>query len=321
MPPSAGTSPINLYSAYLKRQFGSRVQKISIHPGLSCPNRNHGRGCRYCSPESFLPPNADASVDPLLQFEGGISRFRSKYPDQFYLAYIQGYTGTLAPVKRLAEWYRRLLDHPMCSGLVVGTRPDCLPEEVMGLFADLKARFPGKLLRIELGVESFDRRVLELADRRCTPEQSVAAIETVAAAGIPADVHLILGLPGAAEDEHPETMLNVLPVSMVKFHQFQIVRGSPWADAAAQASELFGKVTAEGLRRASVMTVESYADTVIGILTRLSPDIMVGRLAADAPESMVSAHKSWNAMKNYRFTAIVEAEMKRRGLHQGALIP
>lgn len=312
-------SPINYYSDRLKEYFGTRVQKISIHLGQSCPNRrpDGSGGCNYCNPLSFLPPSADRDLNPSAQFHSGVARFAGKYPDQVYLAYIQGYTGTLGRPSRLENWYRALLDDPHCAGLVIGTRPDCLPLGVLELLGRLQVEY-GKMLRIELGVESFDDRLLNLANRRCNADRSRTAIRELHSLNIPVDIHLILGLPGSEDAEDPAAIaaeVSILPVSMVKFHQFQIISGSYWGDVWEGRAD-GGQVTRDSLR-AGMLSVDRYADKIIALLRRLAPDVMIGRLAADAPPEMIRAHESWNNMKNYRFTRLIENQMREHSLRQG----
>jgi radical SAM protein (TIGR01212 family) len=332
MPANTGVQKLNLYSQQLRFHFGTRVQKISIHLGLNCPNRDSSGegGCSYCSPASFLPPNADHRIPPTAQLEAGIAQFRAKYPDQKYLAYIQGYTGTLAPASRLEDWYRSLLAHPGCSGLVVGTRPDCLPPAVLRLIADLRVDFPDKMIRVELGVESFDDRVLAAANRGCSARQSRLAIRSLASLGIPVDIHLILGLPGALPRENPADEINALPVSMVKFHQFQIVDGSSWArryrlisntsdEAWSETEPGAGKISAldRDLLHAARFSVDDYLQSLVPIIAELSPDTSIGRLAADSPRDLVHAHPSWQNTKNFRITELLRQRLASASLYQG----
>ncbi len=312
---------INYYSEYLKDRFASRVQKISIHLGTSCPNRGPSGqgGCSYCNPQSFLPANADSSIPPATQLERGISRFSAKYPGQKYLAYVQGYTGTLGSVSLLDSRYRQLLDHPRCCGLIVGTRPDCIGDDVLQLFQNLSRDYSQSMIRIELGLESFEDSVLRLANRGCTAAQSRDAVRNINERGIPVDIHMILGLPGSDGKSNPADDINRLPVSMVKFHQFYLIQGSTWGSLADNPPAADGgdSALAAELRRSSGVTVDSYIDTLTTVLAQLSPEILIGRLCADAPATMVRSHSSWRNMRNYRLTGLVEWRLQEKGWHQG----
>lgn len=325
---------IHHYSDDLRRRYGRRIQKISIHLDVSCPNRLAGQpGCSYCNPESFLPPsarNGEHRSEPVRQFTAGVSRFSTKYPDQLYIAYVQGYTGTLAPIARLEDWYGQLLAQPHCVGLTVGTRPDCLGQPVIELLSTL-ARSSGKEVRVELGAESFDDRVLHLANRGCGNDALISALERCRTADLPTDIHLIVGLPGSAPPdmaaENIATTINALPIDMVKFHQFQLISGSYWGNVFQLSEKLADDHSASGspaerellteLSARSGLTVQDYSVQMMHILTHLSADIAIGRLAADGPSHMIRCHSSWNNMKNYRFSSLLEGEMKRRGLRQG----
>lgn len=261
-------------------------------------------------------------MDPVEQFHAGMKKFSEKYPRQKYIAYIQGYTGTLGDPEHLRQIYARILSLPRVHSLVIGTRPDCLPPEILDVLARLgDAAWPSgadheadevkKELMVELGIESFSPAALQEARRGISPEQIRTALGELEQRNIPAGAHLILGLPGEDQLQQLPEHINSLPISMLKFHQLQLIRRSPWGELAAAGKEI------SSLPRNS-MTVDEYTDTLLDVIERIRPDIQIERLCADAPRQLiVQEHDSWEGMKNYRFTALFESELERRNSWQG----
>lgn len=330
-----GSHRLFLRGRELKRAEGSRVQKISITLERACP-KQRGGGCAFCNPDSFLPPDSRGQLDPVEQFYAGMEKFREKYPEQKYIAYVQGYTGTLGQPLHLEQMYAALLELPEVHSLVIGTRPDCLPSEILDALARLsRQRWPSipsgeseskkyvaepkkceskpktKDIRVELGVESFSPSALREARRGVSPAQIRSALRDLEIRNIPAGAHIIIGLPGEDQLHMLPEYINHLPLSMLKFHQLQLIRKSPWGELAASGKKI------SSLPRKS-LTVQDYADTLLDVIERIRPDIQIERLCADAAEQLViHEHESWKGMKNYRFTAMFEAELEQRNTWQG----
>jgi hypothetical protein len=300
--------PINDYSSYLRRKFGRRVQKISIDAGFTCPNRDGSRGdggCTFCNNDTFNPEYCHPSKSISRQVEEGMAMFSHKYPDQEYLAYFQAYTNTYAPLSDLKAMYEEALNHPKVVGLIVGTRPDCLPDSLIEYLVSLQQHF---YVVVELGIESTHEETLRRVNRGHTFEETRQAIQKLYDAGIPTGGHLILGLPGENADvilAHADAV-SALPLSYLKLHQLQYVRGSRLGDEYADDPSRF-----------EVFEVPEYIDLVIHFLERLHPGIVIERLSSQAPGKLLLAPR-WG-LKNFEVTRMVEKEMNRLQTWQGRL--
>lgn len=306
--PWGGSKRYNDYSAYFKKRFEGKVQKISLDAGFTCPNRDGLRGvggCSYCNNRSFSPDYCHQEKNIADQLESGISFFASKYPTMRYLAYFQAYTNTYAPVAQLRQLYEAALRHPEVDGLVIATRPDCLSDEVL----DLLAEFSGRCyLSIELGVESFKEETLQRINRGHTAAESVEAIRRIAQRGLDNCIHLILGLPGETDGDfiHHAQTLSGLPVQSIKLHQLQIHKGTRMAREYLENPDSF-----------NLFGMEQYADLVVRFLEQLSPGIIVQRFVSSAPASLVIA-PNWG-IKNHEFVAKVDKLLQERDSWQGKM--
>lgn len=258
-----------------------KLQKIMLDGGFTCPNRD-GRvargGCTFCLCDSFNPQYCRRHKSIAGQMEAGKAFFRGKYPDMKYLAYFQAYTSTYGSLEELRRKYDEALAASDVIGLVVATRPDCIDAGVLELLDSIRHR--GYVVRLELGCESFYDRTLERVNRGHTALQSMDAIRMCHKWDIPVTVHLMLGLPGESRDDilHEADTVNALPVSSVKLHQLQVLRGTPMADEWERCPEDFLS-----------FTLESYARLVADFVHRLKSDIRVERYASSAPRDMLLA--------------------------------
>lgn len=285
------------YSDYLATLFEGKVQKLSVDLALGCPNRDGtlGRGgCIYCNNDAFSPDAAKRGLPVAEQLARGKAFFARKYPTMRYLAYFQSYTGTYGGLEMLLRAYAEALADPDVVGLVIGTRPDCLPDGLIEKLSELKDE-TGKEIMIEFGVESMHDATLARINRHHTAHTAADAIERTAAAGFPVGVHLILGLPGEDETMMRQTIERIsrLPVSSVKFHQLQVLRGTALA-AMYEAGEL---------RDTMCFTASEYAELCVRLLPALRADIAIDRFVAQAPAGMLISPQ-WG-LKNHEFTALL----------------
>lgn len=300
--------PFNDYSHYIRRHFNRRVQKLSLDVGFTCPNRDGSRGkggCSFCNNNTFNPGYCQPESSVTHQLDEGISFFREKYPDQLYLAYFQAYTNTYAPLEHLKRLYEEALAHPRVNGIVVGTRPDCLPDELIAYFSELQKKF---YVVIELGVESTSEETLKRVNRGHTYEETKLAIQKLHAAGLPIGGHLILGLPGETDQmmlKHADR-LSELPLNFLKIHQLQYVRGSAMGKEYEQDPSFF-----------RVFDIYEYIDLVVRFLEHLNPDIVVERLASQAPYKLLLAPR-WE-LKNFQLVEMVRKKMAEQNTWQGRL--
>ena len=307
--PWGGPKRYNDYSAYFRKRFDGRVQKISLDAGFTCPNRDGLRavgGCNYCNNRSFNPDYCRLEENIAAQLVKGIEFFSAKYPTMRYLAYFQAFSNTYAPIAVLRQLYEEALRHPGVIGLVIATRPDCLSEEVLDLLSEFAAKC---YVSIELGVESFREETLQRINRGHTVQESMDAIQRIAARGIDNCIHLILGLPGETDEDFMEMalILSGLPVQSIKLHQLQIHKGT------RMAFEYRDNPAAYHL-----FEMKDYAALVVRFLEQLSPDIIVQRFVSSAPAGMVIG-PNWG-LKNYEFVAVVEKLLEERDSWQGRLM-
>lgn len=252
-----------------------------IDGGFTCPNRDGrvGRqGCSYCRNDAFAPAYCRQAQSITEQIQAGKAFFAGRYPQMQYLAYFQSYSGTYAPVDVLRSRYDEALADPDVVGLVIATRPDCLPDDVLDLLTEYARRVS---LKVEVGVESWQDHVLRGIGRGHDSQCADEAILRLASRDIEVGVHIILGLPGETCEQMLQGAehLSALPVQSVKLHQLQILRGTAIADQYQQHPDLF----------VTFPTAQDYVALVRQFVARLRPDIQVERIVAECPPQLLIA--------------------------------
>lgn len=297
----------NDFSTQFKRRFNGRVQKVSIDAGFTCPNRDGSKGtggCTYCNNKTFKPSYCNLENSVSEQIEEGIRFFSARYKVIEFVAYFQAYTNTYAPLDNLIELYKEALSHPHILGLVIATRPDCLPADVLDY---LEEKAKSTYVMVELGIESCRNETLKRINRGHIFEDSVQALHELSRRNIHSCAHLILGLPGESPDvilEQPSVLSN-LPIENLKLHQLQIHRGTVMAHQYRESPEMFELFK----------TPEDYIDLVIRYLELLNPTIILERFVSNSPADMIIAPK-WG-LKNFEFVARLDKEMEQRDAWQG----
>lgn len=297
------------YASELKKIFNGRVQKVSINAGFSCPNRD-GKigvgGCTYCNNQSFTPDYCKSHKTITQQIDEGVLFFDHKYKNQKYIAYFQSFTNTYGRFEDLISVYEEALGHNKVSGIVIGTRPDCVNDELLDYLAE---KSKNKYVMLEYGVESTCDDTLQLINRGHSFQVAIDAIKATAQRGIFVGAHLILGLP--CEDQpqlldHAEK-LSQLPINCLKLHQLQIIKGTKMAKQFAENPEWF-----------HLFSSEEYIDLVVDFLERLNPEIAVERFVSQSPKELILA-PDWG-LKNYEFAAKIEKRLAQRNTWQGRLL-
>lgn len=323
--------PYTDLSAFISRHFDHKVQKLSINAGFTCPNRDGTRGrggCTYCNNQTFNPEYCATEEGVREQLERGKTFFRraqSKRADRRgkplsdtergmkFLAYFQAYTNTYGELAQLKRLYQEALEVEDVVGLVVGTRPDCMPDELLHHFSQIHKQ---AFVLIEYGVESTSDISLRRINRGHDYACAVDAIRRTAALEIPVGAHFILGLPGESREFTiaQAATINELPIDTLKLHQLQIVRGTAmakeFADQQQKASE---NPNFQG--DFHLYSPKEYAALVVDFLEHLRPEIVVERFTSSSPRSLLLA-PDWG-LKNHEFVALVEKEFARRGTWQG----
>ena len=300
--------PYRDFGNFLKEIFPYKVQKISINAGFTCPNRDGKKGfggCTYCNNQTFSPEYCHTEKSVKEQLEEGIRFFSRKYPEMKYLAYFQAYTNTYDEIDRLIAKYEEALSFPDVVGLIIGTRPDCMPNELLDYFSTLSQN---KFVMIEYGLESTSDRTLIRINRGHTHAESEDAILRTTDRGIYTGVHLILGLPGECKEEilHHADVLSALPITTLKLHQLQLIRHTRMAKEFEETPEEF-----------HLYTADEYIDLVIDFMECLNPRIVVERFVSQSPKELLIA-PDWG-LKNFEFTAKVNKRIAERNTYQGRL--
>ena len=283
------------YSDFLRQLYGHKVQKLNVNAGFSCPNRDGTKGlegCTYCNNASFTPAFGRASSSVSQQLLDAKLFYAGKYAGMKYVAYFQSFTNTYAPIEKLRELYEEALAVDDVVGLVISTRPDCLGDDVLDLLHSINEEH--KVI-VEIGVETSHDRTLELINRCHSWQCAQDAINKVAQCGLTVGAHLILGLPGETEDDMIATVDAVaqLPVSTIKFHQLQVLRGTQLAQQWER-----GEVNLID------WTPQQYVAICKQLLQRLPERIIIERIVSTSPKFLL-LHPKWK-LKPAQFKKIFE---------------
>ncbi|MCH7751135.1 MAG: TIGR01212 family radical SAM protein [Planctomycetes bacterium] len=294
------------YNFVLRQRFGTRVQKVSVDAGFTCPNVDGTvakGGCTFCDNRSFSPSRRLPRAGILGQIDQSIARMRRRYKNcQHFLAYFQPATNTYAPVDKLRTLYEEALSHPQVVGLAVGTRSDCVPDEVLDLLEELAGR---TYVSVEYGMQTMHNRSLDWMNRGHHHDSFLDAVERSRGRGFEICAHAILGLPGESHDDMLATARELARVNIdaVKLHNLYCVKNTPLADqVAAGEVELMGR--------------DDYVRTVVDFLELLPPTMVVERISGDAPPDYFVG-PSW-CLDKPAVKAAIEAEFERRDTWQGA---
>jgi len=298
----------NAYSNYFKKEFGERIQKVSIDAGFTCPNRDGTLGwggCTFCINEAFSPSYCTADKPVSQQIMEGIDFHRKRYRRAHkFLAYFQAYSNTYAPVDRLKALYEEALTTPGIVGLVIGTRPDCIDLEKLNYISELSKE---AYVIIEYGIESCYNHTLEKINRKHTYEQSVKAINETAKRGIRVGAHLIFGLPGETREQMLDeaAIISKLPLNNVKFHQLQIIKGTAMEKQYLENSGDF-----------QLFTWDEYLDFSIRFIERLNPEFVIERFTGEAHPDMIAGPR-WFMKRTDQILLLFEKRLDELNSWQG----
>lgn len=296
----------NDFAGFLAGEFPFKVQKISVNAGFTCPNRDGTKGfggCTYCNNQTFNPAYCRDDRSVTMQLEEGKRFFARKYPQMKYLAYFQAYTNTYGELELLKCMYEEALAVEGVVGLVIGTRPDCMPDSLLDYLEEVNRR---TFLLVEYGIESADDRTLERINRGHSFACTEDAVRRTAARGIRTGGHVILGLPGENREDliKQAERLSELPLTTLKMHQLQLIRGTRMAHEYALHPEEF-----------HLFSADEYIDLVIDYVEHLRPDLILERFVSQSPRELLIA-PDWG-LKNHEFTDRVKKRMKERDAWQG----
>ncbi|NQT39052.1 MAG: TIGR01212 family radical SAM protein [Planctomycetes bacterium] len=306
---SAGCRFLSL-NYFLRWKFGHRVHKISLDGGFGCPNRDaspKGGGCIFCDNRSFSPSRRQAEQPPVArqpiarQIDEAVGRLKSRYDVDHFIGYFQPGTNTYAPVERLREVFLEALANPCLVGLAIGTRPDCVADDVLDLLAELAGQ---TYLVVEFGLQTIHDRSLDWLNRGHHYSDFLDAVRRSHLRKLNVGAHVILGLPGESADDMRATAREItrLGIHSVKIHNLMAIRDTPLGTAVSA-----GEV--------SLIDRRQYVGHVVDFLEELSPQCIVDRLTGDAPAQYLLA-PHWCLDKQAVLRAI-DDELVRRDTWQG----
>lgn len=292
---------------FYQKKFGTRVWKLSLDAGCSCPNRDGTlatQGCIFCDPESFSPSRRLKMPSIADQIDEGMRRLRQRYNAQRFVAYFQPGSNTYGPRDQLEALYRQAIAHPDVVGLAVGTRPDCANDEILDLLAELAQK---TWVTIEYGLQTVHDQTLDLLNRRHHYDAFLDAYRRTQLRNLDIGVHLILGLPGESRDAMLTTAreLAKLKIHSVKLHNLYAVRHTVLAD----------QVTSGQFR---LPELSEYVEFVADFLEETPAEVVIERLSGDAPRAYLVG-PTW-CLEKAAVRAAVETELRRRKSWQSCRI-
>ncbi len=296
------------YGKHLKSIFEKRLQKLSVDAGFTCPNIDGTKargGCTYCLNHSFKPTYCKPKKSITEQLEEGKQFFAHKSQNQDYIAYFQSHTNTYGNIDLLRELYEEALAVPQVKGLAISTRPDYIDDEVLEYLDELSQKH---FITIELGVESCNDKALDFINRAHSYTEAEAAIKRIAKAEkIHLGAHLIMGLPFDDIEQCKQNALQLaeLPITTLKFHQLQVLKGTVMAKQYEKTPELF-----------NLFSEESYFSLCLDIIENLNPKVYLERFLSQVPPKLLIAPK-WNRVKNFEFAHKLQKSLKERNTYQG----
>ena len=296
----------NDFGHWIRQQFPYRVQKLSVDAGFSCPNRD-GRistgGCVYCNNKTFNPSYCDRSKSITAQLTEGKAFFARKYPTMKYLAYFQAFTNTYDSLDKLKEKYEEALSVEDIVGLVIGTRPDCMSDELLDYLEVLNRRV---FVLVEYGIESTNdetlRRINRGHDFACTKR----IVEKTAERGILCGGHIIMGLPGEKREDilRRAPVISSLPLNILKIHQMQIIRDTPLVQQYLSDPTI-----------CQLYDVDEYIRLIGDYLPYLRKDLILERFVSQSPKALLIAPQ-WG-LKNHEFTDRLNKYLAEHHIFQG----
>jgi radical SAM protein (TIGR01212 family) len=292
------------YSYYLKQVFGFRVQRVSLDAGFTCPNVDGTvatGGCTFCDNRSFSPSRRLPKQDILDQLEEGMSKVKRRYKCKHFMAYFQPATNTYAPVDVLRPLYEKSISHPDVVALAIGTRQDCVPDDVLDLLEEFGQRLP---LTVEYGLQTIHQKSLDWMNRGDNHDSFVDAMERSQGRGFELCGHIMLGLPGESHEDMMATAREVATSGLdaVKIHNLYAVEKTPLADQVRS-----GEVV--------LMERDEYISTLVDFLELLPRTMVVERISGEAPGDFFVGPE-WCLDKNAVLRE-VGVEFERRDSWQG----
>lgn len=305
--PWGGERRFNSYGRFCNERFGGRVQRIPVDAGFSCPNRESRAegGCTYCSNQAFSPAYVAKSTGIVGQLRDGRLFFSKHYnSNKGYFAYFQSYTNTFTTASKLSGLCDAALREAGIRGIIISTRPDCLPDSILDFLSELNGK---TYLCVEIGIESFSDKTLGHINRGHTVECAFEAFRKLHERKIPTCAHIIFGLPFETPGSWIEEakLLNALNPEFLKIHHLQIFKGT--------------QIESEYLNnpgRFHVFDSDGYVNFICDYIERLSPNIVIERFCSEVPPRFLSV-SHWQLLRHHELVGKIEDELERRNSFQG----
>jgi radical SAM protein (TIGR01212 family) len=294
----------NSFGSYIREKFGTKVYKVNVDAGFTCPNRDGTigtTGCIYCNNDSFRPNSCKPNLSISEQIKNGISHIGKRYKAEKFLVYFQPYTNTYAPVEELERLYKAALVEPSVIGLAIGTRPDTVDDKKIRLLEELAKRY---FIIIEYGMQSIYDRTLKFINRGHDYNTFLKALDMTKGRGIYSGAHVIVGFPTESKKEmlFMADEISHMPLDFLKIHQLQVIKDTPLAIMYRE-------------HPFHVFDYEEYLEFVTEFIGRLSPKIVLQRLFATAPDNILIAPR-WDKSRQ-EILRDIEKKLELRDIYQG----
>ncbi|MDG2410109.1 MAG: TIGR01212 family radical SAM protein [Pirellulales bacterium] len=292
------------YGFHLRSKFRQRVQKISLDAKMTCPNVDGTvavGGCVFCDNRSFSPSRRIPQGAIQAQIDDGIRRLQKRYKVQKFIAYFQPATNTYGPIEKLRPLFEEAIADPRVVGLSIGTRPDCVEEDVLELIEELAER---TYVSVEYGMQTMHDSSLAWMNRGCTHEAMLDAMERSRSRGFEICAHVMLGLPGESKTDMLATAREVarLKLDAVKIHNLYAVKNTPLVD----------QIESGDVR---LMERAEYIDVVVDFLEQIPSNCIVERISGDAPPDYFVG-PTW-CLDKPGVKMAIEQELESRNTYQG----
>lgn len=295
------------FDSFLKNYFGEKLYKVSLDGGFTCPNRDGSigtGGCIFCSEGGSGDFASNAALSIPDQITDGINLVSHKTESCRYIAYFQAFTNTYGPIEKLKLLFGEAISDPRIAALAIGTRPDCLPPDVLRLLKELNQIKP---VFVELGLQTIHPSTADFIRRGYPLSCFEDAIRHLQKNSVFTVVHLILGLPGETEEMMLESVryLNTLPIHGVKFSMLHVLKHTDLANIYEQQPFY-------------IYDLDSYVNLILQCIGNLRKDIVIHRLTGDGPKDLLIA-PTWSLQKR-KILNEISHQLKVQNISQGIYV-
>lgn len=299
-----GDKRYHTWNHHLRQLFGEKIFKVPLDAGFTCPNRDGEvttGGCTFCSARGSGDFAGNRRDDLITQFNDVRNRMHKKWPDAKYIGYFQAYTNTYAPAEELREMYEVILEQEDVVGLSIATRPDCLPDDVVELLAEINEK---TYLWVELGLQTVHDHIGELINRGHDYQCYVDAVEKLRKHNIRVCSHIIYGLPQETDEMMLETAREVskLDIQGLKVHLLHLLKKTPMVKQYEQGLLQF-------------LEKDQYVNLVVRTLEMMPPDMVIHRITGDGPADLLIG-PMWS-LKKWEVLNSIDRQLREQNTWQG----